>query len=73
MTTTSDFLSLVRNDLRNVEVYAGDIKLGIDGNELSMEDARYRVRNLKAYVESLYQGVEEYISDPHGLAEEEQK
>lgn len=73
MTTTSDFLLLLRNDLRNVEVYAGDIKLGIDGNELSMEDARYRVRNLKAYVDSLYQGVDEHICNPFLLADGREK
>lgn len=70
---TSDFLLLVRNDLRNVKAYAGDITLGIDDNEFSEEDVLHRLLSLKIYIDSLYQGVEEYISDPHGLAEEEQK
>lgn len=73
MTTSDNLLRLVRADLRNVEAYAGKTKSGIDDSELSMEDVRYKLLTLKAYVDHLYQGFEEYICYPHGLEEEEQK
>ena len=71
--TTSNFLRLVHADLHNVEAYVGDMMSRIDDHGLSEGDVRYKLLNLKAFIGSLSQGIDEYISDPQGLAYEEQK
>lgn len=71
--TTSDFLSLVRSDLNNIETYARAIKSGIDDNEFSEEDVLHRLLSLKIYIDPLYKEVGEYISDPYLLADGREK
>lgn len=69
--TISDCLNLVHADLCKIEYYTGEIKSGIEDNELSIEDVLNRLLPLKMFVDSLFQGVEEYTSDPRLIAEEE--